>query len=143
MPATISRQLVESFHDALASGDASRIAAFVADDVDWLLVGPVDFMHFCGQRRTRAEVFELFHRLIPEVLDVAAYDHEYVLIDQDRVASLARFTATQRSTGRIISYRFATFMRFRDDRIVEYRTVTDTLDAVEQMLGRHVDLSAA
>jgi ketosteroid isomerase-like protein len=143
MPAPVSRELVSSFHDALASRDATRIAAFIADEVDWLLIGPVDFMRFCGQRRSKTEVFEIFDRLIPEVLDITAYAHEYVLIDQDRVASLARLTATQRSTGRVISYRFATFMRFRDEKIVEYRTVSDTLDAVEQMLGHQVDLSAA
>lgn len=43
----------------------------------------------------------------------------------------------------MIGYRIATFMRFRDGKIIEYRMVSDPLDAVEQMLGRQVDRSAA
>lgn len=66
---------------------------------------------------------------------------EYLLVDQDAVAALNRLTAVQRSSGRIITYRIANFMRFRDGEIVEFRTVTDRFDAVEQMLGRQVELS--
>ena len=142
MGAAISRKTVTDFYAALASRDADRIASFVAEQVDWLIIGPVEFLHFCGQRRTRAEVHEVFARLVPEILDVTSYDQDYVLVDGDLVAALGRLTATQRRTRRVVSFRLAHFMRFRDDKIVEYRSLIDTLDAAEQMLGREVDLSA-
>ena len=142
MVAAVSRETVANFYAALASRDADRIASFVADQVDWLIIGPVEFLHFCGQRRTRAEVHEVFARLVPEILDVTSYDREYVLADRDLVAALGRLTATQRRTRRVVSFRLAHFMRFRDDKIIEYRSLIDTLDAAEQMLGREVDLSA-
>ncbi len=141
MAPSIDRKTVMDFYDALASRDARRIIGFVGDPVDWLLIGPVEFMHFCGQRRTRAEVFELFDRMIPAVLDVTGYVQEYLLTDRDTAAALNRLTAVQRSSGRVISYRVANFMRFRDGQIVEFRAVTDTFDAVEQMLGHQVELS--
>jgi ketosteroid isomerase-like protein len=142
MVAPVSRKTVADFYAALASRDADRIASFVADQVDWLIIGPVEFLHFCGQRRTRAEVHEVFARLVPEILDVTSYDQDYVLVDGDLVAALGRLTATQRRTRRVVSFRLAHFMRFHDDKIVEYRSLIDTLDAAEQMLGREVDLSA-
>jgi ketosteroid isomerase-like protein len=140
--ALVSRDLVDSFYDAVASGDATRVVAFLADRVDWLILGPVDFAPFCGQRRSKAEVFEVFDQLIPQMLNLTGCTREYILIDRDRVALLGRLTGTQRRTDRIISFRFANFMRFRDGKIVEYRAIGDTLDAVEQMLGRQVDLSS-
>jgi hypothetical protein len=70
--AIVSRDLVDSFYDAVASGDATRVVGFLADRVDWLILGPVDFAPFCGQRRSKAAVFEVFNRLIPQVLDVTA-----------------------------------------------------------------------
>ena len=141
MPAAVSRKTVADFYAALASRDADRIASFVADQVDWLVIGPVEFMHFCGQRRTRSEVRDVFARLVPEVLDVSSYLQDYVLVDGDLAAALGRLTATQRRTRRVVSFRLANFMRFRDDKIIEYRSLIDTLDAVEQMIGREVDLS--
>jgi ketosteroid isomerase-like protein len=143
MVPSVDRKTVMDFYDALASRDARRIIGFVADPVDWLLIGPVEFMHFCGQRRSRAEVFELFDRLIPDILDVTGYVQEYLLIDQDGAATLNRLTAIQRSSGRVISYRVANFMRFRNGQVIEFRSVTDTFDAVEQMLGHQVELSEA
>lgn len=56
-------------------------------------------MRFCGQRRTRSDVYEIFDALLPEVLDIIADAHEYVLIDADRAASLGRLTATRRGTA--------------------------------------------
>jgi hypothetical protein len=38
----VDRSTVESFYTAIASRDPDRIAPFLADDVEWLLRGPVD-----------------------------------------------------------------------------------------------------
>jgi ketosteroid isomerase-like protein len=142
MPVAVNRKTVLDFYAARDSHDPGRIASFIANEVDWLMIGPVELMHFCGPRRSRDEVFEVFATHIPESLRVTGYTPEYLLIDADRAASLNRLTATQPATGRTISYRVADFMRFRDDKIIEYRALIDTLDAVEQMLGHQIDLSA-
>ena len=42
-----------------------------------------------------------------------------MLIDGDRVATLNRLSARRKGDGRIISYRLAHFMRFRDGKVVE------------------------
>jgi ketosteroid isomerase-like protein len=139
----VSRETVNDFHAALASRDASRIVSFVADEVDWLMIGPVDVMPFFGQRHSKAEVYDIFARQIPDVLEVTGYAQEYLLVDADLASSLDRLTATQRRTGRTISYRLANFMRFRDGKIVALVSLVDTLDAAEQLLGRQIDLSVS
>jgi ketosteroid isomerase-like protein len=41
----------------------------------------------------------------------------------------------QRATGRIIRSRIASFHRFVDDKVIEYRGFTDSFDSAEQALG--------
>ncbi len=43
------------------------------------------------------------------------------------------------ATGRVIRIRTANFYRFAGDKAVEYRGFTDSLDIVEQVLGRELD----
>lgn len=58
-----------------------------------------------------------------------------MLIDGDRVATLNRLWAKRKIDGRMISYRLAHFMRFRDGKIVQNLSLLDSFDAVEQVLG--------
>jgi ketosteroid isomerase-like protein len=141
MPA-VSRKAFNAFFQAYSSRDPARIAPFIADDVEWMIVGPVDLLQFCGRRRGKAAVMDLFERVIPNVLEVNRVESDIVLLDGDRAATLNRITAVQRATGRTISYRSAQFIRFRDGQVVEYRSIIDSFDAAEQVLGHPIDLSA-
>ena len=58
-----------------------------------------------------------------------------MLVDGDRVATLNRLVARRRTDGRVISYRLAHFMRFRDGKVIENLSLIDSFDAVEQVLG--------
>ena len=42
----------------------------------------------------------------------------------------------QRATNRMLSFRLANFLRFRDGKVFEFREFSDTFDIVEQALGR-------
>jgi ketosteroid isomerase-like protein len=137
------RERVRNFYVALNSRDPLRIGPFLADDVDWFIMGPVDIFPFCRQTRGKTAVLELFGCLIPDMLDVRPYEHEYLLVDGDCAAAFSRLICTQRTSGRVISYRIAHFMRFRDGKVAEFRSIIDTLDAAEQVLGRSLTESAA
>ena len=58
-----------------------------------------------------------------------------MVVDGDRVATLNRLSATRSDDGRVISYRLAHFMRFRDGKVVENLSLIDSFDAAEQVLG--------
>jgi ketosteroid isomerase-like protein len=141
MAAPVCRTVVQAFYAAFASRDPVRIDPFIHDEAVWMIVGPIDLLCFCGLRRGKAAVMELFERVVPSVLRVTGFDLEILLVDGDRAASFNRVTAIQRATGRTISYRCSQFLRFQDDKVIEFRSVIDSFDAAEQMLGHHIDLS--
>jgi len=134
-----NRLLAEGFYCALASRDCARIAAYLSDDVDWMSIGPVEMLTFCGPRQGKAAVMEVFERLIPAVVDVTSYVTDILLVDGDRAAGLNRLTGRWHATGRVIACRLANFMRFRDGKICEYRSLMDSLAAVEEFIGQRLD----
>ena len=135
------RRFYDAFYGALAAHRPERFADFLTDDVDWVVLGPVDVFPYCGRHLGKTEVAAIY-RKFSGLFDVVGYAPEYLLADGDTASALIRFTARQQSTGRTISYRLAHFMRFRDGRIAEFRCLLDTLDAAEQVLGHRVDLFA-
>jgi ketosteroid isomerase-like protein len=60
----------------------------------------------------------------------------------DRAAALIRTSFVQRSTGRTMNMHFATFMRFADGRVIEFREFSDTFDVVQQALGASLHVPA-
>jgi ketosteroid isomerase-like protein len=134
------RPIVEAFYKASAERDIDRVMSFVADDVDWLVQGPVDIFAFLGQRRGKAAVLDGFAEIARQ-LDVTGYKVETLLVDGDRAAALIRLTSVVRATGKVMSVRTSQFSRFRDGKIIEMRSVLDSYDMVEQVLGRTIDLA--
>ena len=134
------RPIVEAFYRASAERDVERAMAFIADDVNWLVQGPVDLFAFFGQRHGKAAVLEGY-REVGLRLDVTAYQVETLLVDGDRAAALIRLTSVVRATDKVMSVRTSQFSRFRDGKIIEMRAILDSYDMVEQTLGRSFDLA--
>jgi ketosteroid isomerase-like protein len=136
----VAREVVEAFYRALSIRDMETLGDYLDDDVHWTISGPVDILPFCGQRVGKTVVMNLLCRDIPALLTGRRFNPTVMLVDGDRAAVLGKLTATKREGGRAISYRIAHFMRFRDDKVVEYVSILDSFDAVEQMLGRALDV---
>lgn len=135
MTKPVPRATVEAFCRAYAARDLKRAAAFFADDIEWTISGPVDVLSFCGTRHGKAAVLDMMERLVPQVFDIIKFERSTMLIDGDRVATLNRLTAKHKGDGRVISYRVAHFLRFRNGKVVENLSLIDSFDAVEQVLG--------
>ena len=133
------RPVVEAFYRASAKRDIERVVALLADDVDWLVQGPVDVFRFLGQRYGKAAVLEGY-REIARKLEVTGYEVEKLLVDGDCAAALIRLTAIVIMTGNVMSIRTSQFSRFRDGKLVEMRAVLDSFDMVEQTIGRPLDV---
>jgi len=134
------RPIVEAFYRASAERDVARVMAFIADDVNWLVQGPIDLFAFFGQRHGKAAVMEGY-REVGLRLDVTAYQVETLLVDGDRAAALIRLTSVVRATDKVMSVRTSQFSRFRDGKIIEMHAILDSYDMVEQTLGRAFDLA--
>lgn len=139
MSYSVPRSLVEAFYKAYATRDLDTVADFLDDDVNWTISGPVDLLRFCGARHGKAAARDMMARVVPQVFRIFSFVHEAILIDGDRVASLNRLSA---SLGeRVVSYRLAHHLRFRDGKVVDMLSLIDSFDAVEQVLGRPLTMS--
>jgi ketosteroid isomerase-like protein len=136
----VSREWVEAFNEAYAGRQMDRLAPLLDDDVRWVISGPVDLMPFCGERRGKQAVLDMVAHVAPRQFAVVSFAPELVLIDGDRASTLCRASG-ERADGRTIGWRVAQFMRFRDQKIVEYCSVIDSFDAAEQVLGYSIELA--
>jgi ketosteroid isomerase-like protein len=135
MTKPVPRSVVDSFCKVYAARDVDKIAEFLDDDVEWTISGPVDLLRFCGTHRGKANVLDLIKRQVPDVLRTFSFVPETILVEGDQVAMLHRQSARRTDDGRVISYRVANFIRFRDGKVFKNLSLLDSFDAVEQVLG--------
>jgi ketosteroid isomerase-like protein len=141
-PKSLNRVIAQAFYEAYASRDAAKLAPFLDDDVRWTICGPVELLPYCGTRHGKAAVLDLIERLVPELFRITSFVPETLLVDGDRAATLNRLSGQRTEDGRVISYRVAQFLRFHDGKVVDYRSVIDSFDAAEQVLGHRIELAA-
>ena len=135
----VPRAVVEAFYSALADRDMGTLASYLDDDVVWTISGPVDILPFCGQRVGKDGVMKLLMQDSPAFLSNRRFVPNTMVVDGNNAAVLARLTATKREDGHAIGYRIAHFIKFREEKVVEYVSIIDSFDAVEQMLGYNLD----
>lgn len=135
MTYSVSRATVDGFYAAYAAQDTARLSPFFDDDIVWTISGPVDVLTWCGTHRGKAEAIHLTDRVIPALFKVVTLSRSSLLLDGDQVATLSRLSLSRRADGRVISYRIAHFLRFKDDKVISMLSLLDSFDAVEQMLG--------
>ena len=138
---SVSHAVVEAFYAAYISRDPVRIGAMLDDDVEWIVAGPVEVMQVCGHWRGKAAVVDRFARTVPQVIHFKGLDIEHLLVDGDCSALFGRIRCQHRQTGRLICHRVAHIVRYRDDKVVAFRVINDSLDAAEQFAGRAFNLT--
>lgn len=138
MPAGISRELVEQYFQAAVARDRARLALLLHDEVRWSVTGPVDLLPYCGEWRGKQRVIDTIVQVIPSALRMTGIKLHEVVIDGTYAATLSQLSAIHAGTGRVVSYRCAQFLRFRDDKLIDFHALIDSFDAAEQMLGRRL-----
>jgi ketosteroid isomerase-like protein len=136
----LGRTLARAFYEAYASRDVARIEPFLHDDVQWTISGPVELLPYCGTRHGKAAVLDMIGRLVPELFCITNFVPEALLVDGDRAAALNRLSGRRAEDGRVISYRAAQFVRFKNGKVIDYCSVIDSFDAAEQVLGHRIEL---
>jgi ketosteroid isomerase-like protein len=134
-----TRAIVRELYDAYGRRDFERVAALIHDDIDWVIYAPMSVFPFAGPRRGRAAVLAAMAE-IAKVFALEAYNPDVMIVDGERAALMSVVSYRQRATGRVLRVRIASFLRLQDGRLVEYREFIDSFDAVEQALGRELQL---
>jgi ketosteroid isomerase-like protein len=141
MAYAVSRHVAESFYRAYMSRDPQQIGALLDDNVEWIVTGPVEVMQVCGIWRGKQAVIDRFSSFIPKVIQFKHLQIEALLVDGDSSAMFGRFACVHCPTGRQISHRVTHLVRYRDGKVVNYRAMSDSLDAAEQYVGHHIPLA--
>ena len=137
MAESATRETVRDLYDAYARRDFERVAALLHDDIDWVIYAPLPVFPFAGPRRGRAAVLEVMGG-IAEQYALERYTPEIVIVDGERAAVMSDTSYRQRATERLLRFRIANFLRFRDGRLIEFREFINSFDVVEQALGREL-----
>lgn len=134
-----TRDNVRELYDAYARRDFERVAAFIHDDIEWMIYGPVSAFPFAGPRHGRAAVLQTMAGITADFV-LETYKAEVMIVEGERAAVVSDVSFTQRTTGRVMRFRVANFLRFQDGMLIEFREFTNTFDVVEQVLGRELQL---
>jgi ketosteroid isomerase-like protein len=134
-----TRAAVEALYEAYAARDLERVAALIHDDIEWIIYGPVQVFPFQGPRRGKAQVLDVLGAIGKDYA-LERYIPEIIIVEGERAAVMSDAAFVQRATNRTLSMRLADFLRFQDGRLIEFREFTDTFDAVEQALGKWLDV---
>lgn len=133
------RASVRDLYDAYGRRDFERVAALIHDDIDWVIYAPIAVFAFAGPRHGRAAVLAAMAEIAVH-FSLEGYQPEIMIVDGERAALMSNVSYRQRSTGRVLRIRVAGFLRWREGRLIEYREFVDSFDAVEQALGRELQL---
>ena len=136
---TALRQRVETLCSAYARGNIEFVLGFVDEDVDFVSYAPVEIFPCLGKQHGKAAVAASL-KAIHESFEFLTYQPILLVAEREDAAVTIMAKLKQRATGRIIHIVFAHFLRFRNGRIVEFREFMDSFDAVEQVLGRHIEI---
>jgi hypothetical protein len=131
---------IRAFCDAMAARQPARLAPLLHDDIDWTVFGPVGLLPCFGQLKGKAAVITMLGQVC-ESLQLRGCETERALTDGDKIASMMRVSARDLRSGRKLCLRLALFAQFSGNELTGLRAVFDSFDAVEQTLGRHIDLS--
>lgn len=137
---SITREYAEAFFDALMTRNPARIEPYVADDADWLIVGPIELFRYCGQHYGKAAVLQAYGWMT-ERKAVVQYARDFMMTDGESASALTRLTDIDHASGREIMIRLAQFARFRNGKAIEFCSIMDTLGAAEQVVGRSLTSS--
>lgn len=123
----------------LGNQNPAEISACFDDDVDWAIFGPIDMFPYLGARQGREATIDAISQ-IGDNFRLRKVKQEEVLLSDQSASLLLQCSLNANDDNRPISLRVATFLRFRNERVVSMRAVIDTFDLVEQALGRPIHL---
>jgi len=132
---TVTREFAEQLFDVLMTRDPERIAPYVADDAEWLIVGPIELFPYCGQHIGKQAVLAAYGKIGSRTAN-AHFSRDFLVANGDSASALTRLDDIHQPTGHEVVVRLAQFARFRDGKVVEFCSIIDTLGAAEQVLGR-------
>ena len=135
MSANLDR--LERLYDALAKGDVAGVLGVMDERIEWR---EPESMPYEDQVGPQAVAENVFARILQDVNDFSVTPEEFV--DGDgTIACIGRYSGRGAKTGLAFDTPFVHIWKFRDGKIVYFRTYTDT-KVWTDVLGAGAALSA-
>ena len=122
-------EIVKAMYAAFGRGDIQTIMERVTDDIEWTLEGPA-ILPFAGARKGPSEVLGFFQALAT-TQDNHKLTIESYVAQGDTVATIGRYAATVKATGKSFDSRSAHFFTFRDGKVSKFADFVDTAQMAE------------
>ena len=133
------KERIYEIYRTFSAGHLDQVADMFDERVDFISNAPVDVFPYLGHRVGKVQVMKALEAVHDEFSTVE-YLPLKIMIDGQSAGVIVSIRLTQRTTRRLIRVFSAHFLQFKDNRIIEYRAFLDTLEAVQQVLGREFDL---
>lgn len=134
------RRRIQDYYQAYAEGRFDEVLAALDENVVFVSYAPTEVFPVLGRRTGKAAVATTIN-VMNAAFEHLNYQPIFMVVADEEAAAIVLARLRQRSTGRVIQVLLAHFLRFREGRIVEFREFMDSFDAVQQVLGREIDLS--
>lgn len=129
-----SEQCVRTFIDAFYAGDAARMEQCCDDAFTSLVYAPVEVFPHLGLKQGKAWVAKAI-QIQQERYSSRRHITDFVVANETHGAAFVQATLTKRSDQRIIRLNIGEFFTLRSGRIAEHRSLFDSFDLVQQLIG--------
>ena len=100
---------------------------------------PIDIFPHLGRQSGKIAIAAMMAGMHAE-FEHLAFQPIFVVAEKEAAAAIIMVRLRQRSTDRIIQLLTAHFIQFREGKISELHEFMDSFDAVQQVLGRELDI---
>jgi ketosteroid isomerase-like protein len=142
MTAEELRELVYRSYEAFDRGDRDFVVGLFHDDIQWRMLAPPEALPIPNVVKGKSQVLAALQR-IDEVVEIVRNELLLVMVDGNRAAVVCDRVLRQRASGRTMRYKVAAFQTYQDGKLCEYLAFADSVDLLEQELGRELVLPAA
>lgn len=119
------REVAQATYDAYRKGDIDTVMGFMAEKVDWKLVGPPKLMRYAGQRETHAEIRKVFDQMAEDDTIQVFQEREFIEAG-DELVVLGFVKGSTVPGGKHFETEWVHVFTIRDGKITRWRGFYDT-----------------
>lgn len=130
---------LHKLYAAFRDGNLNTTLGYFDDTAVFTSHAPVDVFPYLGRQVGKPAIAAMMSKVHSQ-FEHLIFDPIFMVVEKESAAVIIKVRLRQRSTGRIIHLLNAHFLQFHDGRICELREFMDTFDAVQQVLGRELEI---
>ncbi|WP_152054323.1 nuclear transport factor 2 family protein [Tautonia marina] len=138
MESPTTREVAETWFEALTTGQIDRAIACLADDVEWINYTPVpglnDIMPWIGTYHGVQAVMDSF-LLFTSLVQVKREELVRLAVDGENAAGVIYELSTVKETGLDFEIEFIQWLTIRGGKIVRWKSYTDPSPIIVAMRG--------